>query len=118
MDPIKVIEQEYLREKIPDFRVGDTVSVSMRVKEGEKERVQTFTGVVISRRGSGVRETFMVRKISYGIGVEKIFPIHSPLIEKIKVVKRGRVRRAKLYYLRHKKGKAAKVKERRYVRPR
>jgi len=117
MDAIKVVEESYLKEKIPEFRVGDTVSVSMRVKEGEKERVQTFTGVVIARRGSGTRETFMVRKISYGIGVEKIFPLHSPLIERIKVVKRGRVRRAKLYYLRHKKGKAAKVKERRFVRP-
>ncbi len=117
MDAIKVVEEGYLKEKIPDFRVGDTVSVSMRVKEGEKERVQTFTGVVIARRGSGTRETFMVRKISYGIGVEKIFPLHSPLIEKIKVVKRGHVRRAKLYYLRHKKGKAAKVKEKAFVRP-
>ncbi len=88
----------------------------MKIKEGEKERVQAFTGIVIGRKGSGTRESFMVRKISYGIGVEKIFPIHSPLIEKIKVVKRGVVRRAKLYYLREKKGKAAKVKEKTFLR--
>jgi large subunit ribosomal protein L19 len=110
MNAIKVIEEGYKR-KIPHFNIGDTVSVSMKVKEGEKERIQTFTGVVIARRGRGTGEMFIVRKISYGIGVEKIFPIHSPLIEKIKVVKQGVVRRAKLYYLRSKKGKAAKVKE-------
>jgi large subunit ribosomal protein L19 len=110
MNAIKVIEEGYKKE-IPQFNIGDTVSVSMKIKEGEKERIQVFTGVVIGRRGSGTRETFMVRKISYGIGVEKVFPIHSPLIEKIKVVKQGVVRRAKLYYLRDKKGKAAKIKE-------
>lgn len=111
MNAIKVVEEGY-KKNIPGFRIGDTVSVSMKVKEGEKERVQTFTGVVIGRKGSGTRETFMVRKISYGIGVEKIFPLHSPLIENIKVVKESHVRRAKLYYLRGKKGKAAtKVKE-------
>ena len=110
MNAIKVIEEGYKKE-IPEFNIGDTVSVSMKIKEGEKERIQVFTGVVIGRRGSGTRETFMVRKISYGIGVEKVFPIHSPLIEKIKVVKQGVVRRAKLYYLRDKKGKAAKIKE-------
>lgn len=111
MNAVKVVEEGYKRD-IPGFRIGDTVSVSMKVREGEKERVQTFTGVVIGRKGSGTRETFMVRKISYGIGVEKIFPLHSPRIEGIKVVKEGRVRRAKLYYLRGKKGKAAtKVKE-------
>jgi large subunit ribosomal protein L19 len=110
MDAVKVVEEGYKRE-IPHFSIGDTVSVSMRIKEGEKERVQIFTGIVIGRRGSGTRETFMVRKISYGIGAEKIFPLHSPLIENIKVIKEGAVRRAKLYYLRDKKGKAAKVKE-------
>jgi len=110
MDAIKVIEEGYKKE-IPPFHVGDTVSVSMRIKEGEKERVQTFTGVCIGRKGGGIRENFTVRKISSGIGVEKVFPIHSPLIEKIKVVRFGDVRRAKLYYLRGKKGKAAKVKE-------
>jgi large subunit ribosomal protein L19 len=115
MDAIKVIEEGYKKE-IPHFKIGDTVSVSMKIKEGEKERVQVFTGIVIGRQGGGIRETFMVRKISYGIGVEKVFPIHSPLIEGIKVVKQGVVRRAKLYYLRDKKGKAAKVKERTYSR--
>ncbi len=115
MDAIKVIEEGYKKE-IPPFKIGDTVSVSMKIKEGEKERVQVFTGIVIGRQGGGIRETFSVRKISYGIGVEKVFPIHSPLIEGIKVVKQGVVRRAKLYYLRDKKGKAAKVKERTYSR--
>ncbi len=115
MDALKVVEEQYKKE-IPPFRVGDTVSVNMKIKEGEKERVQTFTGIVIGRRGSGTRETFMVRKISYGIGVEKVFPILSPLIESIKVMKQGDVRRAKLYYLRGKKGKAAKVKEKAFNR--
>ncbi len=115
MNAIKVIEEGYKKE-IPPFRIGDTVSVSMKIREGEKERIQTFTGVVIGRRGGGIRETFMVRKISYGIGVEKVFPLHSPLIEKIKVVKHGVVRRAKLYYLRDKKGKAAKIKEKTFNR--
>ncbi len=110
MDAIKMIEEAYKKEIAP-FSIGDTINVSMRIKEGEKERLQSFEGVVIARRGGGIRETFTVRKISYGIGVEKIFPIHSPLIQKIKVVKYGVVRRAKLYYLRDKKGKAAKVKE-------
>jgi large subunit ribosomal protein L19 len=110
MDAIKVVEEGYKKE-IPPFNIGDTVRITMRVKEGDKERLQSFEGSVIARRGSGLRETFTVRKISYGIGVEKIFPIHSPLIEEIRVVKRGDVRRAKLYYLRHKKGKAAKIKE-------
>jgi large subunit ribosomal protein L19 len=96
MDAVKVVEEGYKRE-IPHFSIGDTVSVSMRIKEGEKERVQIFTGIVIGRRGTGTRETFMVRKISYGIGAEKIFPLHSPLIENIKVIKEGAVRRAKLY---------------------
>ena len=115
MDALKVVEEQYKKE-IPPFKVGDTVSVNMKIKEGEKERVQTFTGIVIGRRGSGTRETFMVRKISYGIGVEKVFPIQSPLIESIKVMKQGEVRRAKLYYLRGKKGKAAKVKEKAFNR--
>jgi large subunit ribosomal protein L19 len=115
MDAIKVIEEGFKKE-IPPFRIGDTVSVSMKIKEGEKERIQVFTGVVIGRKGGGIRETFMVRKISYGVGVEKIFPIHSPLIDNIKVVKQGVVRRAKLYYLRDKKGKAAKVKEKVFLK--
>ena len=115
MNAIKVIEEGFKKE-IPSFRVGDTVAVSMKIREGEKERVQTFTGICIGRRGSGTRETFMVRKISYGIGVEKVFPINSPLIEQIKVMRQGDVRRAKLYYLRDKKGKAAKVKEKTFVK--
>jgi len=110
MNAIKIIEESYKKE-IPPFNVGDTIKVTMRVKEGEKERLQSYEGAVIGRRGSGTRETFRVRKISYGVGVEKIFPIHSPLIEKIMVVKEGKVRRAKLYYLRDKKGKATKIKE-------
>jgi large subunit ribosomal protein L19 len=115
MNPLNVVEEQYKKE-IPPFRVGDTVSVNMKIREGEKERIQQFTGIVIGRRGSGTRETFMVRKISYGIGVEKVFPILSPLIESIKVMKQGDVRRAKLYYLRGKKGKAAKVKEKAFNR--
>ena len=115
MDAIKVIEEGFKRE-IPQFKIGDTVSVSMKIKEGEKERIQVYTGIVIGRQGGGIRETFSVRKISYGIGVEKVFPIPSPLIADIKVVKQGVVRRAKLYYLRDKKGKAAKVKEKTYIR--
>jgi large subunit ribosomal protein L19 len=114
MDAIKVTEEGFKKD-IPSFRIGDTVRVSMRVKEGDKERFQPFEGVVIAQRGSGTRETFTVRKISYGIGVEKIFPLHSPLIDKIEVLKEGTVRRAKLYYLRGKKGKAAKVKEKVFV---
>ncbi len=115
MNPLNVVEEQYKKE-IPPFRVGDTVSVNMKIREGEKERIQQFTGIVIGRRGSGTRETFMVRKISYGIGVEKVFPILSPLIDSIKVMKQGDVRRAKLYYLRGKKGKAAKVKEKAFNR--
>jgi len=110
MNAIKIIEESYKKE-IPPFNVGDTIKVTMRVKEGEKERLQSFEGAVIGRRGNGTRETFRVRKISYGVGVEKIFPLNSPLIEKILIVKEGKVRRAKLYYLRDKKGKATKIKE-------
>ncbi|MDP3296299.1 MAG: 50S ribosomal protein L19 [Thermodesulfovibrionia bacterium] len=114
MDAIKIIEEGFKRDITP-FRVGDTVRVSIQVKEGDKERLQAFEGIVIGRKGSGIRETFTVRKISYGIGVEKVFPIHSPLISKIELIKEGKVRRAKLYYLRGKKGKAAKVKEKSFV---
>ncbi|MEN8264344.1 MAG: 50S ribosomal protein L19 [Nitrospirota bacterium] len=115
MDAIKVVEEGFKKE-IPQFQIGDTVSVSMKIKEGEKERIQVYTGIVIGRQGGGIRETFSVRKISYGIGVEKVFPIHSPLIDNVKVVKKGVVRRAKLYYLRDKKGKAAKIKEKTFIR--
>ncbi|MCX5718884.1 MAG: 50S ribosomal protein L19 [Nitrospirae bacterium] len=103
--------EESFKKKITDFNVGDSVRVSVKVVEGDKERIQPFEGIVIGRHGGGTRETFMVRKISFGIGVERIFPIHSPIIDKIEVLKKGSVRRAKLYYLRGKKGKAAKIKE-------
>lgn len=103
--------EEGFKRNIVEFDVGDTVRVSVKVVEGDKERLQPFEGIVIARRGGGTRETFTVRKVSFGIGVERIFPIHSPVIDKIEVIKKGRVRRAKLYYLRGKKGKAAKVRE-------
>ena len=104
-------QKEWLRANLPPFRPGDTLRVNVRVREGEKERLQAFEGVCIARRGSGVSETFTVRKISSGIGVERIFPVHSPMLADISVVRRGRVRRAKLYYLRHLTGKATRIKE-------
>ena len=107
------VEQPYLKSEIPEFRAGDTVRVHVRVVEGNKQRIQVFQGVVIARRGGGTRETFTVRKISGSIGVERVFPLHSPVIEKIEVVRRGKVRRAKLYYLRELRGKAARIEERR-----
>ena len=112
MDIVKEIENEQLREGIPQFETGDTVRVNVRVREGDKERTQAFEGVCIARKGGGASETFTVRKVSSGIGVERIFPVHSPMIESIKVVRRGQVRRAKLYYLRARKGKAARIRER------
>ena len=105
-------QKEWLRDDIPPFRAGDTVRVNVRVKEGDKERLQAFEGVCIARRGAGVSQTFTVRKISSGIGVERIFPVHSPMIGSLEVVRRGRVRRAKLYYLRQLTGKATRIKER------
>jgi len=111
-DLLKKATEEMLRKDLPYFNVGDTVQVISKVSEGGSERVHAFEGVVISRSGRGMGETFTVRKLSYGIGVEKIFPLHSPQIERISVIKSGRVRRAKLYYLRKKTGKAARVKER------
>ena len=108
-------QKEWLRN-VPPFRPGDTLRVNVRVKEGEKERIQAFEGVCIARRGSGVSESFTVRKISNGVGVERIFPVHSPMLAEILVVRRGRVRRAKLYYLRQRTGKAAKIKEKREAR--
>ncbi len=107
---LQAIEQSYLREH-PDFIPGDTVRVHVKIREGEKERIQVFEGIVIARKHGGVRETFTVRKISFGVGVERIFPLHSPSIDKIEVVRRGRVRRAKLYYLRKLRGKAARIRE-------
>lgn len=108
---IKVLEQEQMRSDIPAFRVGDTVRVNVKVVEGTRERIQAFEGIVIARKGGSVNETFTVRRVSYGIGVERVFPLHSPRIDSIQVVKRGRVRKAKLYYLRSRVGKAAKVRE-------
>jgi large subunit ribosomal protein L19 len=108
---IQAITQEQLRKDIPNFRPGDTLKVHVKVVEGSRERVQLFEGVVIKRRGGGISETFTVRKISYGVGVERAFPVHSPRLEKIEVARRGKVRRAKLYYLRDLRGKAARIKE-------
>ena len=109
MNPIEAIEREQLQSNIPDFKPGDTVRVHVKVIEGEKERIQVFAGVVIRKSGGGIRSTFTVRKVSYGIGVERTFPIHSPRVDKIEVTTRGRVRRAKLYYLRGLSGKAARI---------
>lgn len=113
MNIIQALEQEQLRKDIPSFRSGDTVRVHVKVIEGTRERIQVFEGIVINRQGGGVRETFTVRRVSYGIGVERTFPVHSPRIDKIEVMRRGIVRRAKLYYLRNLTGKAARIKERR-----
>jgi large subunit ribosomal protein L19 len=113
MNTTDLVEQSYLRKGIPSFRPGDTVKVHVRVVEGNRERVQVFQGVVIGRSGGGLRETFTVRKISFGVGVERTFPVHSPSIAKLEVVQRGQVRRAKLYYLRDLRGKKARIKERR-----
>lgn len=107
---IREIEQSQLRNDVPEFAVGDTVKVYLKIKEGKRERVQLFEGVVLKRQGGGIRETFTVRKISFGVGVEKIMPVHSPRIEKIEVTRKGKVRRAKINYLRERRGKAAKVK--------
>ncbi len=109
MNPIEAIEREQLRDDIPVFKAGDSVRVHVKVVEGEKERIQVFAGVVISKKAGAIRATFTVRKVSYGIGVERTFPLHSPRIDKIEVVTRGRVRRAKLYYLRGLSGKAARI---------
>ncbi len=111
MNLIQALEQEYLKNDIPQFRAGDTVRVHYKVIEGNRERIQVFEGVVIKRRGSGLSETFTVRRVSYGVGVERTFPLHSQKIDKIEVVRRGRVRRARLYYLRKLQGKAARIKE-------
>ena len=113
MNSTDLIEQPFLRTDLPAFRPGDTVKVHVRVVEGNRERVQVFKGVVIARSGGGIRETFTVRKISFGVGVERTFPVHSPSIAKLELVQRGRVRRAKLYYLRDLRGKKARIRERR-----
>ncbi len=111
LDIIKAIESEQLKQNLPNLKIGDTVKVHVKVKEGNRERLQVFEGTIIGMKGHGVRETFTVRRISYGVGVERIFPVHSPKIDHIDIVRRGRIRRAKLYYLRDRVGKAAKVKE-------
>ncbi|MNZ51467.1 50S ribosomal protein L19 [compost metagenome] len=111
MNLLQTIAQENLRQDLPSFRPGDTLKVHVKVIEGSRERIQLFEGVVIKRRGGGISETFTVRKISYGVGVERTFPLNSPKIEKIEVARRGKVRRAKLYYLRNLRGKAARIKE-------
>lgn len=112
MDIIRAIEAEQLKSDLPVFEIGDTVKVHVKVKEGNRERIQVFEGTVLKRQNGGLRETFTVRRISYGVGVERTFPVHSPNIDKIEVTRKGRVRRAKLFYLRDRVGKAAKVKER------
>lgn len=117
MHTLDELDNASLRADVPDFRPGDTVTVGVRVVEGNRSRVQQFQGVVIRRQGGGVRETFTVRKVSFGVGVERTFPVHTPVIEEIKILTRGDVRRAKLYYLRELRGKKAKIKEKRDVKP-
>ena len=111
MDLMREVTQQYLKTDIPDFKGGDTVKVHVRLKEGEKERIQVFEGLVIARKHGGIAETFTVRKMSSGIGVERVFPLHSPNVAKIEVTRLGKVRRAKLYYIRSRRGKAARIKE-------
>ena len=111
MDALKLMTEGMLKEQPPVIEIGDTVNVHVKIREGEKERIQAFGGTVIARKGGGVAETFTVRRLSYGVGVERVFPIHSPNVAKVDIVRKGRVRRAKLYYLRGRVGKAAKVKE-------
>ena len=117
MNKLQSVEKEFLRSDMPEFRSGDTLRVHVKVREGDKERIQIFQGVVISRRGSGTNESFTVRKMSGRVGVERVFPLHSPILDRVDVVRRGRVRRAKLYYLRGLRGKAARIEERREDRP-
>ncbi|MGD0263799.1 MAG: 50S ribosomal protein L19 [Candidatus Methylomirabilota bacterium] len=113
MSLIQAVEEQHLRKDLPPFRPGDTVKVQVKVVEGDKERLQAFEGICIRRRGGGLSATFTVRKVTYGVGVERTFPLHSPSIDRIEVLRQGQVRRAKLYYLRKLKGKAARIKERR-----
>lgn len=111
MDLINNIESEYLKENLPEFKSGDTVKVNVKVIEGNRERIQTFEGVIIAANGAGVNKTITVRKLSFGVGVERIFPVHAPIVDSIEVVRKGKVRRSKLYYLRDRVGKSAKIKE-------
>ena len=112
MDLLKAVSDKYLKEELPEMNVGDTVRVHVKIKEGSRERIQVFEGTIIARKHGGIGETITVRRLSYGVGCEKVFPVHSPSIVKVETVRRGKVRRAKLYYLRDRLGKAAKVKER------
>lgn len=112
MQMVRSVEEEQMKTDIPEFRPGDTVRVHVKVVEGERERIQMFEGVVIRRRGGGLSETFTVRRVSYGVGVERTFPLHSPRVAKVDVLRRGKVRRARLYYLRQRRGKAARIKDR------
>lgn len=111
MDALKLISQDSMKQELPAFNIGDTVRVDVNIREGDRERIQAFEGTVIARKGSGIGETFTVRRVSYGVGVERVFPMHSPNVKSVVVVRRGSVRRAKLYYLRNRVGKAAKVRE-------
>ena len=111
MDALKLIAADSVKKEVPEFRVGDTVRVSVNIREGERERIQMFEGTVIAKKSSGVAETFTVRRVAYGVGVERVFPLHCPNVKDVKVIRHGKVRRAKLYYLRDRVGKAAKVKE-------
>ena len=111
MDLIKAFTNEQLKENVPELNVGDTVRIHNKIKEGNRERIQLFEGTIIAKNGGGISETFTVRRVSYGVGVEKTFPVHSPNVEKVEVIRRGKVRRAKLYYLRDRVGKSSKVKE-------
>ena len=111
MDALKTIAADSLKKELPEFNIGDTVKIAVNIREGQRERIQMFEGTVIAKRGSGVAETFTVRRVAYGVGVERVFPLHSPNVKSVEVVRYGKVRRAKLYYLRDRVGKAAKVKE-------
>ena len=111
MDALKLISQSGMKEQIPEINIGDTVKVHVRIKEGDKSRIQVFEGTVIAKKHGGINETFTVRRVAHGCGIERVFPVHSPVVEKVEIVRYGRVRRAKLYYLRDRVGKAAKVKE-------
>jgi large subunit ribosomal protein L19 len=111
MDALKLIAEDSIKKEMPKFEIGDTIKVNVNIREGDRERIQVFEGTVIARKGSGISETFTVRRVSYGVGVERVFPIHSPNVKGVDIVRKGRVRRAKLYYLRDRVGKSAKVKE-------
>ncbi len=111
MDALKLIAQDSLKAEVPQIEIGDTIKIDVKIREGERERIQVFEGTVIAKKGSGISETFTVRRVSYGVGVERVFPIHSPNVQGVKLVRKGHVRRAKLYYLRDRVGKAAKLKE-------